>query len=117
MEIEQEFAIELKLLGKRLKSLRNHRGLTLLDMEMLCGINDSDISRYENGKEKIELYSLYKLARALKVSLNSLTDYNGVLPDEDSALNFLEKKQKKISKEKNNNKKRLKTKKVGNNKK
>jgi transcriptional regulator with XRE-family HTH domain len=99
MDTEQEFKNELKLLGKRLKSLRNHRGLTLLDLEMLCGINDSDISRYENGKEKIELYSLYRLAKALKVTLNSLTDYNGELPNDKFTLSTPIKKQKQVLKE------------------
>ena len=96
MDIEMEFLHELKLLGKRLKKLRKHRGLTLLDLEMLCGINDSDISRYENGKERIELFTLFRLAKALKISLNSLTDYNGDLPEDTYDFKPLLKKQKKI---------------------
>lgn len=94
-----EFLHELKLLGKRLKQLRKYRGLTLLDLEMLCGVNDSDISRYENGKEKIELFTLFRLAKALKISLHSLTDYNGELPDDSYNFKPLLKKQKKIIKE------------------
>lgn len=98
MDIEQEFIGELKRLGKRLKQLRKHRGLTLLDLEVLCGINDSDISRYENGKEKIELFSLYRLAKALKVTLNSLTDYDGELPNDKRILPSSAKKQKMVKK-------------------
>lgn len=98
MDIEQEFTGELKRLGKRLRQLRKHRGLTLLDLEVLCGINDSDISRYENGKEKIELFSLYRLAKALKVTLNSLTDYDGELPNDKLILPPSRKRQKGVKK-------------------
>lgn len=85
MPVTKDFDKELKLLGKRLKQLRKHRGLTLLDLEVLSGINDSDISRYENGKEKIELFTLFRLAKALKVSLLQMVDYDGELPDDEKS--------------------------------
>jgi len=78
---EEEFNLELVELGKRLKQLRKYRKLRLLDLEMRTGINDSLISRYEKGKENISYYTLWKLATALKVSINDLTDYKGPLPD------------------------------------
>jgi transcriptional regulator with XRE-family HTH domain len=77
----KEFEKELQLLGARIKQLRKHRKLRLLDLEMLSGINDSDISRYEQGKENVEYQTLFKLAKALQVEINDITAYNGPLPD------------------------------------
>lgn len=76
-----EFAKELVNLGKRIKQLRKHRGLLLLDMEILCGIQDSKISRYERGLENVEYHTIFKLAKALQVEIKDITDYKGALPD------------------------------------
>ena len=75
------FQAELEKLGMRIKIIRTHRKLRLLDLEVLSGINDSDISRYERGKENIEFLTIYKLAKALEVEVYVLTDYHGPLPD------------------------------------
>ncbi len=77
----EEFNQELKKLGIRLRQLRKHRKLKLLDLEVLSGINDSDISRYESGKENIEFITIFKLAKALEVEVKFLTEYDGPLPD------------------------------------
>jgi len=77
----QNFAQELINLGSRIKQLRKHRKLLLLDLELLSGVNDSDISRYERGKENIEFHTIFKLASALQVSTKDLFDYYGPLPD------------------------------------
>lgn len=79
--MESTFEKELESLGKRIKQLRKHRKLRLLDLEMLSGINDSDLSRYERGKENVEFHTLYKIAKALQVEVTDLTNYNGLLPD------------------------------------
>ena len=81
---KSNFEIELLNLGGRIKQLRKHRKLTLLDLEILSGINDSDISRYERGLENIEFYTIYKLAMALEVNVYHLTDYEGKLPDKNN---------------------------------
>jgi len=77
----QNFAQELINLGSRIKQLRKHRKLLLLDLELLSGVNDSDISRYERGKENIEFHTIFKLASALQVATKDLFDFNGPLPD------------------------------------
>lgn len=76
-----DFELELERLGNRIKDIRKHRGLTLLELEVRSGINDSDISRYERGLENIEFQTIYKLAKALKVEVQVLTDYSGELPE------------------------------------
>ncbi len=87
MEIK-EFSEELRKLGQRLKQLRKHRGLKLLDLEVLSGINDSDISRYERGKENIEFLTIFKLARALEVEINVIIEYDGPFPDNSQFKGF-----------------------------
>lgn len=84
---------ELQELGKRIKQIRKHRKLKLLDLEMLSGIQDSKLSRYERGLENIEYQTLFKLAKALQVEIRDLADYDGLLPDN---TNF-----KKATKKKN----------------
>ena len=79
MEIS-EFTLELEKLGKRIKQVRKHRNLTLLELETISGINDSDLSRYEQGKENLEFLTIYKIARALGVEVHVLTNYDGALP-------------------------------------
>jgi transcriptional regulator with XRE-family HTH domain len=76
-----QFDRELKALGARLRTLRKHRQLKLLDMEILCGIQDSKLSRIERGLENVEVQTVYKLARALQVELRDIFDYEGSLPD------------------------------------
>lgn len=75
------FSIELELIGARLRSIRKHRKLKLLDLQVSCGIQDSKISRIERGLENIEIHTIYKLAKALKVGLIEIFDYDGELPD------------------------------------
>jgi transcriptional regulator with XRE-family HTH domain len=106
-----DFASELVRLGNRIKAIRKHRKLTLLELEMLSGINDSDLSRYEQGKENLEFFTIYKLAKALEIEVSVLTDYDGLLPDNSkfkrvekrkSALPITQKKKEKHTKQRNN---------------
>lgn len=78
---KSEYELELEKLGVRIKDIRKHRKLKLLDLEVLSGINDSKISRYERGLENIEFHTIFKLAKALQVTVSMLTDYGGPMPD------------------------------------
>ncbi|MBO9199527.1 MULTISPECIES: helix-turn-helix domain-containing protein [Niastella] len=75
-----DFTLELEKLGKRIKQVRKHKNLTLLELETISGINDSDLSRYEQGKENLEFFTIYKIAKALGVEVHVLTNYDGALP-------------------------------------
>lgn len=68
--MEKRYKIEIKAFGKRLKSIRQKKGLTQLDLELESGITRTEISRIENGLKNIEFYTMVKLADALKVSLH-----------------------------------------------
>jgi transcriptional regulator with XRE-family HTH domain len=61
--------------GKRLRSLRLSKNLTLRKMALLCNIEYADIQRYETGKVNITLLSLTELAKALEVEPKELLDF------------------------------------------
>jgi transcriptional regulator with XRE-family HTH domain len=90
-----DYQHELQKLGKRIKQIRTHRNLRLLDLEVISGINDSDLSRYEQGKENIEFQTIFKLAKALNVEVSVLTDYEGGLPLENNKTKSIARKAKK----------------------
>lgn len=57
----------------RIRKFREGRGLSTNDLSKLTGISQSTISKIENGKRKIDLEALEKIADALKVSIERLT--------------------------------------------
>ena len=59
---------------EKLKELRKARGLTTYELGQLCGIHQSTISKLENGKRRLDIEALSKLAKALKVNVNEIID-------------------------------------------
>lgn len=51
----------------RLRHLRTDRGVTQKQLSAACGIDQSAISRIENGKQEVSVRQLLKLAEALAV--------------------------------------------------
>jgi DNA-binding Xre family transcriptional regulator len=92
------FELELEKLGKRIQQIRKHRKLRLLDLEILSGVNDSDLSRYERGKENIEFQTIFKIAVGLEVEVKELMDYGGPLPDNENFKGIGKTKTKKSKK-------------------
>ncbi|TDW99729.1 helix-turn-helix domain-containing protein [Dinghuibacter silviterrae] len=76
----EEYPIELQHMGARIRAIRKHRGLKLLDLEDSTGIFDSEISRIERGLVKVEVQTVYRIAKALGVEIKDIFDYNGPLP-------------------------------------
>jgi transcriptional regulator with XRE-family HTH domain len=62
----------LKIFANRLKKLRKERGLSQSDLADKCGLNFSDISRYERGTVSPTLENFVKIAQALEVSSEDL---------------------------------------------
>jgi transcriptional regulator with XRE-family HTH domain len=60
------------LIGDRLRSLREAKGLSQGDIEKRCGLLRAYISRVENGHTVPSVETLEKLARALEVPLYQL---------------------------------------------
>lgn len=61
-------------IGEDIKSLRKQRGLTQKQLGELCGIAESNIRKYENGKQNPKQETIHKIATVL----NAYTFYDGV---------------------------------------
>ena len=72
--MEKRYQQEIKAFGKKLRKLREIKGLSQLDLEIQSGINRTEISRIENGLKNIEFATMVKLALALDVSLYEFFD-------------------------------------------
>ena len=72
MDVEQKYRLEIRAFGQRLKELRRAENLTQLQLEILCGMDRSEISKIENGLKNIEFLTLIKLSNGLKLDLFEL---------------------------------------------
>lgn len=72
-----------RLIGTRVRELREARGLTQGDVEKLTGIERSNLSRIENGVHCQSLEIIHRLAGALEVraqDIVSAIDSDAVRP-------------------------------------
>lgn len=60
--------------GTKIKEIRKQKGLTQKQLGDLCGIADSNIRKYENGKQNPKIETLQKIATALECDLSDLMD-------------------------------------------
>jgi transcriptional regulator with XRE-family HTH domain len=61
-------------LGKRIKALREERGISQEKLADLADIHRNYISQIEGGKRNLSFYNVVKVARALRVSPSKLID-------------------------------------------
>lgn len=61
-----------KLLGLRIRKLRDQRGWSQEEFAAICGINRSYMGRIERGELNVTLDSLEKVAKGLSVSVSAL---------------------------------------------
>ncbi len=74
-----------KNVGKRIQSCRQKAGLTQEQLSEISGISQKHISRIEQGYHDTHFTLIYKIAKALNVSIDSFaTDF-----EEDNANIFL----------------------------
>ncbi len=64
----------LKRLGLRIKQLRTEKGLSQLELGDEIEVEKSNISRMESGKFNTKILTLYKVAKALDLSVSELLD-------------------------------------------
>ena len=74
-----------KMFGKNLKRIRDSKNLSLLEADYKSDLNESNISKYENGKFNPTLSTIFKLAKMLNVHPKELLDF-GVDYSEDVDL-------------------------------
>lgn len=67
-----EEMLDALTIGKRIRSLRTERGMTLDDLGAAIGRAASQVSVLENGKREAKLSDLQTIARALRVPLDLL---------------------------------------------
>ena len=66
----------VKKLGKRIVKLRNQKGMSQADLAKACFKEPQSIERLENGKTNPTGYYLYEIAKALKIPLKELFDFD-----------------------------------------
>lgn len=67
MAIDEKDAFYKKL-GNQVKKLRKEKGLTLGELGLRGDLDKHVLSRVENGKKKINVYSLNKICEALEIT-------------------------------------------------
>lgn len=68
--------MDIKLLvGKRVKQLRNERGISQEELANLAGLDRTYITSVECGKRNISIVNIEKLANALQVSLKEFFSF------------------------------------------
>ena len=67
----------LMSVGKKIKELREAKGLSQVDLveEIEGNIDTTNISRIESGRTNPTLYTLYRIAKALDVELKDLVNF------------------------------------------
>lgn len=60
--------------GKRLAEVRTKKGVTQEGLSFETGVDRTYISYIERGERNPSLFMIWRLAKALKVKLNELTD-------------------------------------------
>lgn len=66
--------------GQRMREIRKHKNLTILDLEATTGIDNGKISKIERGLINVEFYTIARIADALGVEIMDLFNYDGPLP-------------------------------------
>ncbi|WP_410479286.1 helix-turn-helix domain-containing protein [Pedobacter nototheniae] len=72
---EKDYTYIQKQFGDNLQRIRHSKGLSLRALAANCDIDDSKISKIENGKFNIKLSTIIELAKGLEVSPTVLLDF------------------------------------------
>ena len=65
----------LKLIGQRIKSVREEKRLTQLDLGLLCNNHAEQIGRIERGEYNVTICSLLIVCKALGITLSELLSF------------------------------------------
>ena len=64
--------------GLNLKNLRKTKNLSQEELAHMCELDRTYISSIERGKRNLSLINIYKLSKALKISVCQLLEFNFV---------------------------------------
>ena len=72
--LDQHRSNLLIALGKRIQQLREHQGLSQLDLaaKMMGKFDTTNISRIESGRTNPTIFTLFRIAQALEIPLNEI---------------------------------------------
>lgn len=76
MSIDSNPSIQ-KQFGANLQRVRMEKGLSLRALAANCNLDDSNISKIEQGKFDIQLSTLFELAKGLGVEARVLLEFEG----------------------------------------
>lgn len=65
-------SVDEKMVGERLKELRNQRGKTQVQLAELLGMDQSLLSRYERGELRLHAGALASFAKALRTTTDAI---------------------------------------------
>jgi transcriptional regulator with XRE-family HTH domain len=74
MPIKDHSILKAKF-GSHLKKIRESKNYSLIDVDYRCDLNESNISKIENGKFDIRLSTIFELAKGLGVEPKDLLDF------------------------------------------
>lgn len=63
--------IFVKSIGEKIKSIRLSKGIKQNEIAYRCNFDKSSYNNIEAGKRNVAIITLYKIAKALNVSINS----------------------------------------------
>ena len=67
-----------KALGRNLRRLRHKKSLTQEYLSLESGISRSHIAMIESGKRDVTISTLFKISRAMKITLKELFDFDNL---------------------------------------
>lgn len=73
----KEIEFHKKMLGERVKMLRESINMSQTELASLCDLEKTSISRIENGRTNVTLKTCVILSKALDVKLIDLFDISG----------------------------------------
>lgn len=71
----KDYSVLKTQFGLHLKKIREQKGFSLLDVDRMCDLDESNISKIENGKVNIQLSTIFELAKGLGVEPKDLLDF------------------------------------------
>jgi transcriptional regulator with XRE-family HTH domain len=61
--------------GLHIKGIRESKGFSLIEVDRRCDLDESNISKIENGKVNIQLSTIFELAKGLGVEPRELLEF------------------------------------------
>lgn len=65
---------QVQLVGRKIRDLRKERKLTQMELSARLGIQQSDLSRMEQGEYRVSLDTLFKILAEFKMSIGEFFD-------------------------------------------